>query len=150
MRSSSLLVSGIAAVLTVDSTSAFTAQTCATTGRDLVALSAHSRGDASSPLDRSDFLKTSFASIAAIAFSPSVALADDSVDDLSMPSAEEQKASEDAMKERLRIKAELKKKAAKPMGYKESMAQEMNKQKSLQKTKDQKREALCEELGRGC
>ena len=55
-----------------------------------------------------------------------------------------------AMKERLRIKAELKKKASKPMGYKESMAQEMNKQKSLQKTKDERRIALCEELGRGC
>ena len=54
------------------------------------------------------------------------------------------------MKERLRIKAELKKKASKPMGYKESMAQEMNKQKSLEKTKDERRIALCEELGRGC
>ena len=54
------------------------------------------------------------------------------------------------MKERLRIKAELKKKASKPMGYKDSMAAEMNKQKSLQKTKDERRIALCEELGRGC
>ena len=54
------------------------------------------------------------------------------------------------MAERLRIKAELKKKAAKPMGYKESMAQEMNKQKELQKSKEERRNALCEELGRGC
>lgn len=54
------------------------------------------------------------------------------------------------MKERLRIKAELKKKVSKPMGYKDSMEAEMNKQKSLQKTKDEKRIAMCEELGRGC
>ena len=54
------------------------------------------------------------------------------------------------MAERLRIKAELKKKATKPMGYKESMEAERNKQQSLQKTKEEKRIALCEELGRGC
>jgi hypothetical protein len=54
------------------------------------------------------------------------------------------------MKERLRIKAELKQKASKPMGYKESMQQEKNKQKSLKKTKDEERNAMCEELGRGC
>ena len=54
------------------------------------------------------------------------------------------------MAERLRVKAELKKKAAKPMGYKESMSQEKNKQKELQKSKQEKREAMCEELGRGC
>jgi len=56
----------------------------------------------------------------------------------------------DAMAERLRIKAELKKKASKPMGYKESMEAEKNKQKSLQKTKEEQRAAMCEELGRGC
>ena len=56
----------------------------------------------------------------------------------------------DAMAERLRIKAELKKKVSKPMGYKESMEAERNKQKSLQKSKDERRIALCEELGRGC
>ena len=59
-------------------------------------------------------------------------------------------AKKDAMAERLRIKAELKKKATKPMGYKESMEAERNKQQSLQKTKEEKRIALCEELGRGC
>ncbi|KAL9181461.1 hypothetical protein ACHAXT_010266 [Thalassiosira profunda] len=68
-----------------------------------------------------------------------------------MPSPDEQKAAEDAaMAERLRVKAELKKKANKPMGYKESMAAERNKQDSLKKTKEEKRIALCEELGRGC
>lgn len=56
----------------------------------------------------------------------------------------------DAMAERLRIKAELKKKATKPMGYKESMEAEKNKQKSLQKSKEAQRAAMCEELGRGC
>ena len=56
----------------------------------------------------------------------------------------------DAMAERLRIKAELKKKATKPMGYKESMEAEKNKQKSLQKSKEEQRAAMCEELGRGC
>ena len=54
------------------------------------------------------------------------------------------------MAERLRVKAELKKKATRPMGYKESMAQEMGKQKSLEKSKEERRVALCEELGRGC
>ncbi|KAL3774320.1 hypothetical protein ACHAW5_009839 [Stephanodiscus triporus] len=72
------------------------------------------------------------------------------VDDLSMPSVEERESSEDAMAERLRIKAELKKKATKPMGYKESMEAEKNKQKSLEKSKEERRRAMCEELGRGC
>ena len=54
------------------------------------------------------------------------------------------------MAERLRIKAELKKKATKPMGYKESMEAEKNKQKSLEKSKEERRRAMCEELGRGC
>lgn len=56
----------------------------------------------------------------------------------------------DAMAERLRMKAELKKKVAKPIGYAESMEAEKNKQKSLQKTKEERRIAMCEELGRGC
>lgn len=56
----------------------------------------------------------------------------------------------DALAERLRIKAELKKKASKPMGYKESMEAEKNKQISLKKSKEEQRRAMCEELGRGC
>jgi hypothetical protein len=54
------------------------------------------------------------------------------------------------MAERLRVKAELKKKATKPMGYAESMEAEKSKQKSLQKSKEERRIAMCEELGRGC
>ena len=56
----------------------------------------------------------------------------------------------DAMAERLRVKAELKKKATKPMGYAESVEAEKSKQKSLQKSKEERRIAMCEELGRGC
>jgi hypothetical protein len=55
-----------------------------------------------------------------------------------------------AMQERLRKKAELQAKARKPMGYAESMEAERKKQKSLEKTKEERRQALCEELGRGC
>ena len=56
----------------------------------------------------------------------------------------------DAAAERLRIKAELQKKNAKPMSFTESMAVEKAKQKELQKSKEERRNALCEELGRGC
>lgn len=55
-----------------------------------------------------------------------------------------------AMQERLRKKAELQAQARKPMGYGESMEAERRKQKSLEKTKEERRQALCEELGRGC
>jgi hypothetical protein len=36
------------------------------------------------------------------------------------------------------------------MGYAESMEAERKKQKNLEKTKEERRAALCEELGRGC
>ena len=54
------------------------------------------------------------------------------------------------MQERLKRKAELQKQARKPMGYAESMEAEKRKQQSLQKSKEERRIALCEELGRGC
>jgi type VI protein secretion system component VasK len=54
------------------------------------------------------------------------------------------------MEERLRKKAELQKKAARPQSYGASMAAEKNKQKDLQKSQAERRAALCEELGRGC
>ena len=54
------------------------------------------------------------------------------------------------MEAKLRKKAELQKASGKPMGFKESMAAERSKQKSLEKSKDERRNALCEELGRGC
>jgi hypothetical protein len=56
----------------------------------------------------------------------------------------------DAMAERLRIKAELQKKGAKPMSFTDSLAQEKEKQQQLQKSKEERRNAMCEELGRGC
>ena len=91
MRSHSLALG--AAALLLGSASAFTALPGATSGPRTVALGAHQSGDAS-PLDRAAFLKTSFASIAALALSPLVSYAADEVGDLSMPSADEQKASE--------------------------------------------------------
>ena len=54
------------------------------------------------------------------------------------------------MAERLRRKAELQKKNAKPMNFQESLKAERSKQKDLEKSKDERRNALCEELGRGC
>ena len=54
------------------------------------------------------------------------------------------------MGERLRKKAELQAQARRPMGYAESVEAERRKQKGLEKTKEEKRAAMCEELGRGC
>lgn len=54
------------------------------------------------------------------------------------------------MAERLRKKAELKKQAAKPISFQESMEAEKKKQDQLKKSKEERRIALCEELGRGC
>jgi hypothetical protein len=56
----------------------------------------------------------------------------------------------DALAERLRRKAELQKKGARPASFKESLSQEMGKQKGMEKTKMERRNAMCEELGRGC
>ena len=54
------------------------------------------------------------------------------------------------MAERLRRKAELQKKASKPATVKESMEAEIQKKQDLKMSKIEKRNALCEELGRGC
>lgn len=55
------------------------------------------------------------------------------------------------MEDRLRRKAELKAKAASPKTYQESLKMEMERKKQDQKvTKEERRNALCEELGRGC
>mmetsp|Transcript_833 Transcript_833/g.1148 ORF Transcript_833/g.1148 Transcript_833/m.1148 type:complete len:138 (+) Transcript_833:455-868(+) len=79
------------------------------------------------------------------------AFADDSADDLSMPSPEEEEAKQKAaMEERLRRKAELQKKASKSGGYADSLKGEREKQKEMQKSKEDRRRAMCEELGRGC
>lgn len=54
------------------------------------------------------------------------------------------------MAERLRKKAELQKKASRPMSFSESFKTEQEKQKGMQKSKAELRNAMCEELGRGC
>ncbi|KAL3762959.1 hypothetical protein ACHAWU_001106 [Discostella pseudostelligera] len=154
MLRSIILAWCLTAIFLSDTASAFISHPGGiTTGQSYFALGAQSCGtpSPSSTCERSVFLKTTFASIASITtFTPKNAFAEEALDDLSMPSESEQKAADDAMAERLRIKAELKKKASKPMGYKESMEAEKNKQKSLQKTKEEQRAAMCEELGRGC
>lgn len=55
------------------------------------------------------------------------------------------------MAERLRRKAELQKAASKPATFKDSVEAELKKKDSLKKTtQEERRNALCEELGRGC
>lgn len=54
------------------------------------------------------------------------------------------------MTERLRRKAELQKKASKPATFGESLAVEKKKKEELKKSQEERRNALCEELGRGC
>jgi hypothetical protein len=55
------------------------------------------------------------------------------------------------MKDLLRRKAELQKQAAAPKGLAESMKAEKEKQGEIKKlSKEERRNALCEELGRGC
>jgi hypothetical protein len=55
------------------------------------------------------------------------------------------------MKERLRLKAELQKKGAQPKTFSESLKGEKSKQQELQgMSKEERRNRLCEELGRGC
>ena len=88
MQSNSFAYSLIAiALLLGDQASAFNT---GVTNRRQCHISLNAHGDTSSPCDRSAFLKTSFASIAAIStsFLPSIALA---ADDLAMPTADEQK-----------------------------------------------------------
>ena len=54
------------------------------------------------------------------------------------------------MQARIQRKLELQKKNAKPISFTESLANEQEKQKSLKKSKEERRQAMCEELGRGC
>jgi hypothetical protein len=56
-----------------------------------------------------------------------------------------------AMQERLRRKAELQKKMSQPRTYAESLQNELGRKKEFaQQTKEERRNAMCEELGRGC
>jgi hypothetical protein len=55
------------------------------------------------------------------------------------------------MEERLRRKAELQKKMATPKTFNESFQSEMVKQSGMKsKSQEERRNAMCEELGRGC
>lgn len=55
------------------------------------------------------------------------------------------------MEERLRRKAELQRQAAQPKTFADSFKNEMQKQNQLKsQTKEERRNAMCEELGRGC
>ena len=54
------------------------------------------------------------------------------------------------MEERIRKKMELQKKSAKPTTFAESLEKEKAKKAELSKSKEERRNALCEELGRGC
>ena len=54
------------------------------------------------------------------------------------------------MEERIRKKLELQKKGNKAKTFGESFEKEQAKQKELQMSKEARRNAMCEELGRGC
>jgi len=55
------------------------------------------------------------------------------------------------MAARLKRKAELQKKAAQPTSFFDSLQNEKQKQQEFSKaSKEERRNALCEELGRGC
>lgn len=110
---------------------------------------------------RRAFLVASIAAVTSSTIMPSISLAnadgfgtDDMVEELEAPSAEELEKQRQAhnaeVNERLRRKAELQKKAAKPMNFGESMKVEKAKQDGLKMSKEDRRNALCEELGRGC
>jgi len=103
-------------------------------------------------VDRNSFINSAAASVIGIVVGSEPVWADEEVPgDLSMPSPEEQKAKEEAdMAERLKRKAELQKKASKPTSYKSSFEAEQGKQQSMKKTKQELRDSMCEELGRGC
>lgn len=55
------------------------------------------------------------------------------------------------MAERLRRKAELQKMTAAPKGFQDSLSKEKEKQKGMKSlSQEDRRNAMCEELGRGC
>mmetsp|Transcript_15740 Transcript_15740/g.19190 ORF Transcript_15740/g.19190 Transcript_15740/m.19190 type:complete len:142 (+) Transcript_15740:265-690(+) len=96
------------------------------------------------------FLENSIISASIMGFSlPSIA--EDAIDDLSMPSDEEVEAQAKAdMEDRIRRKRELQKKASRPATFGDSLVKEKEKKAELKKSQDERRIALCEELGRGC
>ena len=56
----------------------------------------------------------------------------------------------DALAARLKKKAELQQEKARPATFQDSFAKEKVKQKNLQMSKEERRNAMCEDLGRGC
>eukprot|EP00525_Craspedostauros_australis_P008641 CAMPEP_0198134362 /NCGR_PEP_ID=MMETSP1442-20131203/60039_1 /TAXON_ID= /ORGANISM="Craspedostauros australis, Strain CCMP3328" /LENGTH=234 /DNA_ID=CAMNT_0043795505 /DNA_START=610 /DNA_END=1315 /DNA_ORIENTATION=- len=100
---------------------------------------------------RRAFVEAAFGAAAFVAVAPAFA-EDSSLDDLSMPSEAADKAAQDAaLAEKLRKKAELQKKAARPATFSASLEGEMQKKKEMSAmSKEEKRNRLCEELGRGC
>lgn len=55
------------------------------------------------------------------------------------------------MAERIRRKRELQKKASSPKNFSDNFAREQEKQKEMSKqSQSERRNAMCEELGRGC
>ncbi|GKY90935.1 hypothetical protein MPSEU_000066300 [Mayamaea pseudoterrestris] len=95
-------------------------------------------------------LLTTAASAIVLGSLPLVALAN--VDELAMPTADEQASADAAaMAERIRRKRELQKKASSPVKFTDKFSKEQEKQKELKsQTQEERRNALCEELGRGC
>lgn len=105
--------------------------------------------------DRRSVLRSVFGVVASSVSLPHSAWAEEANvgDDLSMPDAPppltpEQEAA--FQEERLAKKAALQKKSARPLDYKESIEGEKEKQKELKKSGVERRNAMCEELGRGC
>jgi len=95
--------------------------------------------------------------ITTVMWPPSRSVADEDkpkfyADEMIMPaeSSANSSQSDSEMQERIRRKLELQKKNSKSLSFTESLANEQQKQKSLKKTKEEMRAAMCEELGRGC
>ncbi|KAL7576048.1 hypothetical protein ACA910_000834 [Epithemia clementina (nom. ined.)] len=87
-----------------------------------------------------------------LAWNPPTAVADD-VEDLAMPTSEEQQKLDEAaaMEAKIKRKLELQKKASRPQAFTENFKGEMERQKEFkQQSKEERRNAMCEELGRGC
>lgn len=83
---------------------------------------------------------------------PANAAADEAVGDLEAPTAEVVEAERVKAKLRRQREAVLAKDkgGAEEQSYGDSLKREQEKQKSLKKDKKQRREDLCEKLGRGC
>jgi hypothetical protein len=54
------------------------------------------------------------------------------------------------MAERLRRKAELQQQKSRPASFTDSLAKEKEKQKGLKMSDQERRDEMCERLGRGC